>query len=125
MPVFSDTYTEQLRQLIDAKAAGKEVTPSDTEAAPSKVLDLMAALEASLGAARSKAGKKDLPAALVEAAEQLSDEHDDDSAKGTKTKSGSAHPAAKKQPAKRSSSAAKKSPRKKAPARKAAGRKSA
>ena len=121
---YHDTYTEQRKELIDAKAAGKEITVEDTAAAPSKVLDLMAALEASLSAAKSKGGKKDLPAALVKAADELSedesgeDDADDDgtgkagaSAKkkapakraATKKATGSKKSAAKKQPAKRSS----------------------
>ena len=124
---YHDTYTEELRKLIDAKAAGKEVTAPTAEAAPSKVLDLMAALEASLSAARSKGGKKDLPAALVRAAEELADDEagDDEDAEAKPTK-----PVAKKEkkaPAKGGAgkAAAKKQPAKKQPAKKAAARKSA
>jgi DNA end-binding protein Ku len=129
---YHDTYTEQLRELIDAKAAGKEVTAAAPEAAPSKVLDLMAALEASLGAARSKRGQKDLPAALVEAAEELagedSDDGDDGKEKGRKAPA-KARSTAKKAPAKKASggkkAAARKQPAKKQPAKKAPARKSA
>jgi DNA end-binding protein Ku len=51
---YHDTYTEQLEQLIKAKAKGKElVVEDDAEPAGGDVLDLMAALEASLAASKS------------------------------------------------------------------------
>lgn len=49
---YSDAYREQVLDLIDAKASGQEIV---TEASPeisAKVVDLMAALEASLAAAK-------------------------------------------------------------------------
>jgi DNA end-binding protein Ku len=127
---YHDTYTEQLKELIDAKAKGKEISMPEPGAAPSKVLDLMAALEASLSAAKSKGGKKDLPAALVKAAEELvedggdepEDEADHDAdhdAKGAKeTKAPATKAPATKAPAT-------KAPAKKGPARKAGGTKKA
>jgi DNA end-binding protein Ku len=120
---YHDTYTEELRKLIDAKAAGKEVTAPMAEAAPSKVLDLMAALEASLSAAKSKGGKKDLPAALVKAAEELAEDggDEDDGGDAAKPAKGAGK---KKAPAKKGSgggkAAAKKQPAKKTAARKSA-----
>ena len=49
---FSDTYREQVLDLIAKKAAGEElVVPEPTETAP-KVVDLLAALEASVKAAK-------------------------------------------------------------------------
>jgi DNA end-binding protein Ku len=48
---FEDTYRARVLELIETKARGEEPTmptPDDREAAP----DLMAALEASLGAAK-------------------------------------------------------------------------
>jgi len=46
---YHDTYTEQMRELIDAKAHGKEITTeADAEAPTAEVIDLMAALQASL-----------------------------------------------------------------------------
>ncbi len=45
---YHDEYREQLLALIDKKAAGEEIVASETPEAPAKVLDLMAALEASL-----------------------------------------------------------------------------
>jgi DNA end-binding protein Ku len=51
---YHDTYTEQLRDLIAAKAKGKDVTVEAEEEEPSaKVIDLMEALEASVKAQRS------------------------------------------------------------------------
>lgn len=54
---YKDTYTEQLRDLIAKKADGEEITAEVEEERPAKVLDLMAALEASVSAAREGAKK--------------------------------------------------------------------
>jgi len=55
---YHDTYTEQLRDLIAAKAKGKEVTVEAEEEEPSaKVIDLMEALEASVKAQRAGRGR--------------------------------------------------------------------
>ena len=55
---YHDTYTEQMRELIEAKAKGEEVTVEPDEEAPSaEVIDLMAALQASLDAKRSGRAK--------------------------------------------------------------------
>jgi DNA end-binding protein Ku len=51
---YHDTYREELLALIDKKAAGEEIVERPAAEEPGKVLDLMAALEASL--ARTKAG---------------------------------------------------------------------
>jgi DNA end-binding protein Ku len=45
---YRDEYREEVLALIDRKAAGEEVVASPTAEEPAKVLDLMAALEASL-----------------------------------------------------------------------------
>lgn len=45
---YHDEYREQLLGLIDQKAAGEEIVARPEPEAPAKVLDLMAALEASL-----------------------------------------------------------------------------
>ncbi len=53
---YHDTYTEELTDLIKRRAKGEEITP-ETEAEQEeggKVVDLMAALEASLGKSPSK-----------------------------------------------------------------------
>ncbi len=52
---YHDEYREQLLALIDKKAAGEEIVVQPQPDAPAKVLDLMAALEASL----ARAGRSD------------------------------------------------------------------
>jgi DNA end-binding protein Ku len=49
---FRDTYREAVLELIDKKAAGEEVVEPVAQAQPEKVVDLMAALEASVAAAK-------------------------------------------------------------------------
>ena len=51
---YSDTYTDELRELIEAKAKGKEVTVEPDIEPEAKVLDLMAALQASVDQHRSR-----------------------------------------------------------------------
>ncbi|HEY7135348.1 MAG TPA: Ku protein [Acidimicrobiia bacterium] len=48
---YHDEYREQLMDLIERKAAGEEIVAEPATEAPAKVLDLMAALEASLAKA--------------------------------------------------------------------------
>jgi DNA end-binding protein Ku len=50
---YTDQYREQLRELIEKKAAGEEIVAEPMVEEPAKVVDLMAALEASL----ARAGK--------------------------------------------------------------------
>jgi DNA end-binding protein Ku len=71
---FTDNYREALQEVIDAKVAGREVTPAaEEEGKPAAAVDLMAALSASVEAARSARGepataKKKAPAAKKKAA---------------------------------------------------------
>ena len=94
---YKDTYREALQQVIEAKVAGQEVVqPEEAQPTSGTVVDLMAALRASVEAAKKGRGDTasgDAPAADEEAP-------------------------AKKAPAKKA--AAKKAPAKKAPAKKAA-----
>ncbi len=54
---YSDNYREALQAVIDAKVAGREVvSPAEPEAAGGAVLDLMAALRASVDAAKGRKG---------------------------------------------------------------------
>ena len=55
---YHDTYTEQLHELIDAKAKGEELVAEEAPEQPSKVVDLMAALQASLDASKAGGGTK-------------------------------------------------------------------
>lgn len=50
---YHDTYTDELRTLIERKQKGQKITvEAEPEAEPGKVVDLMAALEASLQSSR-------------------------------------------------------------------------
>jgi len=51
---YADTYTDELRDLIEAKAKGKEVTVEPDIEPEAKVLDLMEALQASVEQHRSR-----------------------------------------------------------------------
>ena len=114
---YHDTYTEQLKEMIEAKARGKEIVAEEEAPAESSVVDLMAALEASLEAARKGGGRK-LAAEVANVADRLAEEqqesedqsgdHGDDEGARSGTSAKKPTPA-KKAPAK-----------KKAPARKAA-----
>ena len=50
---YTDAYREQLLEIIEKKAAGEEIVAEPLVEEPAKVVDLMAALEASL----ARAGK--------------------------------------------------------------------
>jgi DNA end-binding protein Ku len=103
---YKDDYREALQAVIDAKVAGREVvSPSEPEETGGAVLDLMAALRASVDAAKGRKG----PTAV---AEDDADESDSDDEPARKK------PAAKTSTAKKA--AAKKAPAKKAPAKPAA-----
>jgi len=52
---YHDTYREELLELIDRKAAGEEIVARPAAEDTGKVLDLMAALEASLARAGARA----------------------------------------------------------------------
>jgi len=107
---FRDTYREAVVGLIEAKAAGNEIVAPKVEEEQAVVVDLMAALEASVSAA--KEARKRHPTGLE------TDVEDEPTPEATVTPA--KKPAAKKAPAKRA--AAKKTPAKKAPAKKSAAR---
>jgi DNA end-binding protein Ku len=96
---YRDEYREQVLDLIQIKASGQEFTMPEVEVEKPKVIDLMAALEASVRAAKDARGRH--PAA----------------------KAGGAVPAAK--PAKQAAETAVDKPAKKAPAKKAPAKKAA
>lgn len=70
---YHDTYTEELRRLIKAKDEGKEVVVEAAPAQKADVVDLMAALEASVGAAKAARGRKGVAKALRKAAEEVAE----------------------------------------------------
>lgn len=121
---YEDTYVEELKRIIKRKDQGKEVVVQEAPAQKADVVDLMAALEASVQAAkagRGKRGGKDLAGALREAADDLVEE-DDDVASGSSNAKKKATSGAK-----RSTTAKAKATggRKKAPAKRSSGRSTA
>jgi DNA end-binding protein Ku len=56
---YHDTYREKVLELIEKKAAGEEIAEVPQPEKPAPVVDLMAALEASLEAARSGKGAEE------------------------------------------------------------------
>ena len=102
---FEDDYRQRVLDLIQAKVDGEELTPIEDDEPTAEVIDLAAALEASVAAA--KAARERHPTAAV----------NDAGADGPKK-------AAKKKPAKKKAAskkaAAKKATTKKAPTRKSA-----
>jgi len=114
---YHDEYREELLALIDRKAAGEEIVAVEAPEEPAKVLDLMAALEASLARTGAKAGG----AATVAASGARSSARDDDADEDDESASDAAPRArtkpratATKRPAKKA--ATKKTAAKKAPA---------
>jgi DNA end-binding protein Ku len=117
---YHDEFREQLLDLIERKAAGEEIIAEPETEAPAKVLDLVAALEASL--AKASTAKERHPSTAGRKADvddDLEDEEDDDdveapsrakksTAKTTKAAS-KASGAAKKAPAKKTAARSKRS----------------
>lgn len=73
---YHDTYTEELKSLIEAKAKGEDIVVEEEAPVEGNVLDLMQALEASLAAARKGGGGK-LAAEVAKVADRLADEAED------------------------------------------------
>ena len=119
---YADNYREALQALIDAKVEGKEVVqPAEPAADSGTVVDLMAALRASVEAARE--GRASTPGTTKKTASGRDSSSRSTTKKTAAKKSGSgaAKKAAAKPSAKRSSAAsAKKTTTKRANARKSA-----
>jgi DNA end-binding protein Ku len=62
---YHDTYRERILDLIAMKAEGQEISAPAVTAAPGAVVDLMAALEASLAAAKADKDDKDEQAKIA------------------------------------------------------------
>jgi DNA end-binding protein Ku len=56
---YRDDYRERVMELIEQKAEGAEIAQAPDAAPTAPVLDLMAALEASLAAARAPKGDEE------------------------------------------------------------------
>jgi DNA end-binding protein Ku len=67
---YRDEYRERVLELIERKAGGEEITIQAAPEEPAKVPDLMAALEASLAAAKKPSAKKRAPKASAAAAKK-------------------------------------------------------
>jgi DNA end-binding protein Ku len=111
---YHDEYREQLLDLIERKAAGEEIVAEPEVEAPAKVLDLVAALEASLAKAAtakdrhpSTSGRK----VDLEDDEDADEDEDEADAPPSRAKGATAKAA-------RATKSAKKAPAKKAPAKK-------
>jgi DNA end-binding protein Ku len=119
---YSDNYREALQTLIEAKVEGREVVqPAEPAADSGTVVDLMAALRASVEAARE--GRGAAPAETKKSASSRGGTGRSAAKKtpAKKSSSGTAKKAATKSSAKRSSGAsAKKTTTKRANARKSA-----
>ena len=74
---FEDTYRNQVLDLIDRKAAGEEIVATPTPVAEDKVVDLMAALEASVRDAKSARGRHPTAKAVGDDVDADDDEADD------------------------------------------------
>jgi DNA end-binding protein Ku len=99
---YHDDYRDQVRELIDRKAAGEEIVAEVTPApSADKVIDLMAALEASVKAAKSSRTRH--PTAFTESPAKKSPAKKKAAAKKSAAKKAPAKTAAAKAPAKRKS----------------------
>ena len=112
---YTDEYRRALEELIQSKARGRPLEAAEVgRAAPDgNVVDLMAALRASVEAAKARRGEATGSAAATEVTKPP--------AKSRRASAPATGAAAKKAPAKKASSA--KAPNKKAPAEKAPGEK--
>ena len=72
---YHDQFREQLLDLIERKAAGEEIIAEPESEAPAKVLDLVAALEASL--AKASTAKDRHPSAAGRKVEVDDDDEED------------------------------------------------
>ena len=117
---YKDQYREALQEVIEAKVAGHEVTkPEQAQPTSGTVVDLMAALRASVEAAKKERGESPAAAEGKDKADKAGKPAKKAPAKKAAAKASTAKPGAK------SGAAGKKAPAKKASASKSAARKSA
>ena len=67
---YRDEYREALMQVIESKIEGRETVEVEEAAEPTKLVDLMAALQASVSAATSARDSKSKPVSVAEAKEK-------------------------------------------------------
>ncbi|MEU3207994.1 Ku protein [Streptomyces cyaneofuscatus] len=75
MDSLHDDYREAVEELIAAKASGEAVQPSESEDGGGKVIDLIAALESSVRAAKKSRGEGEGEAESKEDEEDMADVH--------------------------------------------------
>ncbi|MCU1459363.1 MAG: Ku protein [Actinomycetia bacterium] len=121
---YHDEYREQLLDLIDRKAAGEEIVAQPQAQEPAKVLDLMAALEASLARASGTATEDDTSDGSAEAEESAKPKRASSAKKSAAKKSTAAAEIAAVPKSQSARKAPAKATAKKAPAKKTAAKKS-
>ena len=94
---YRDEYRDALMQVIESKIEGRETVEVEAAEEPTKLVDLMAALQASVSAATSARDSKK-PVSVAEAKEQRA-------AKATKTKTAAKKDQDEERPARRRKSA--------------------
>ena len=67
---YRDEYREALMQVIESKIEGRETIEIEAAEEPTKLVDLMAALQASVSAATSSRDAKGKPVSVAEAKEK-------------------------------------------------------
>jgi len=67
---YRDEYRDALMQVIESKIEGRETVEIETAEEPTKLVDLMAALQASVSAATSSRDAKGKPVSVAEAKEK-------------------------------------------------------
>ena len=67
---YRDEYRDALMQVIESKIEGRETVEIETPEEPTKLVDLMAALQASVSAATSSRDAKGKPVSVAEAKEK-------------------------------------------------------
>ena len=102
---YRDEYREALMQVIESKIEGRETVEVEAAEEPTKLVDLMAALQASVNAATSARGK-DKPVSVAEAKEQRAAKAKADKGKATaKSSKAAADEEQEERPARRRKSA--------------------
>ncbi len=95
---YRDEYREALMQVIESKIEGREIVEVETDEEPTKLVDLMAALQASVNAATSsRDSKREKPVSVSEAKEKRAAK----AASGSKSKSKAKAETEEERPARR------------------------
>ena len=84
---YEDTYRVQVLDFLKKKAAGEEIVTEEPEAEEAKVVDLMAALEASLEAAKKRGSRRKAPSSSSKSKSSSSRSSSSRSGSGSKRKS--------------------------------------